>query len=269
MTTDPASPSLLQNLRNRKLAQWLLAYAAGAWVLLQVLSLLIGAYHWPDGVLRIAIGIALIGAFITAVLAWYHGERGMQRATRGEIGLLAVITVLGALGIWLGERGRDPADRRHGGAWETRHRRRAWQGSRRIDRGAALRQHVQQCRQRIFLRRPVRGNPEFAGAHRRHAGGRTHVVVIAVFVGIQVSNWNQARVTDQQARCPGQRRDCSRRDTAMTPIAKWPRATRWARWSPSSLRVTDKQFDARSTVDAIGPADYYWRTPATVAASHQ
>ena len=107
MTTDPGSPSLLQNLRNRKLAQWLLAYAAGAWVLLQVLSLLIGAYHWPDGVLRIAIGIALIGAFITSVLAWYHGERGMQRATRGEIGLLAVITVLGALGIWLGERGRD------------------------------------------------------------------------------------------------------------------------------------------------------------------
>ena len=107
MSTEPEGPSLLQNLRKRKFAQWLLAYAAGAWALLQVLSLLVGAYHLPDSGLRIAIGIALIGAFITAVLAWYHGERGMQRATRREIGLLAVITVLGGLGIWLGERGRD------------------------------------------------------------------------------------------------------------------------------------------------------------------
>ncbi|OGT56190.1 MAG: hypothetical protein A3E01_04830 [Gammaproteobacteria bacterium RIFCSPHIGHO2_12_FULL_63_22] len=107
MTQQPAGPTLLQNLRSRKLAQWLLAYAAGAWVLLQVLSLLIGAYHWPDGVLRIAIGISVIGFFITAVLAWYHGERGMQRATRTEVSLLAVIVAIGGLGIWLGERGRD------------------------------------------------------------------------------------------------------------------------------------------------------------------
>ncbi len=96
----------LADLRRRKLAQWLLAYAAGAWVLLQVLSLLIGAYHWPDSALRIAIGIAVTGFFMTAVLAWYHGERGMQRATRAEIASLAVIAVIGALGIVLGERGR-------------------------------------------------------------------------------------------------------------------------------------------------------------------
>ena len=107
MSAQPTSPTLLQNLRSRKLAQWLLAYAAGAWVLLQVLSLLIGAYHWPDAVLRIAIGAAVLGFFTTAVLAWYHGERGMQRATRAEVVLLAVIVAIGGLGIWLGERGRE------------------------------------------------------------------------------------------------------------------------------------------------------------------
>lgn len=103
MSAQPTGPTLLQSLRSRKLAQWLLAYAAGAWVLLQVLSLLIGAYHWPEGALRIAIGISVIGFFITAVLAWYHGERGMQRATRAEIGLLAMIMIIGGIAIWLGE----------------------------------------------------------------------------------------------------------------------------------------------------------------------
>ncbi len=109
MSENATARSLLQNLRSRKLAQWLLAYAAGAWVLLQVLSLLIGAYHWPDSVLRIAIGISVIGFVITAVLAWYHGERGMQRATRAEITLLATIAVVGGVVIWLGEAKTEPA----------------------------------------------------------------------------------------------------------------------------------------------------------------
>ena len=40
MNAPAAEPTLLQNLRRRKLAQWLLAYAAGAWIGLQVLSLI-------------------------------------------------------------------------------------------------------------------------------------------------------------------------------------------------------------------------------------
>jgi len=39
MSAQPTGPTLIHNLRSRKLPQWLLAYAAGAWVLLQVLSL--------------------------------------------------------------------------------------------------------------------------------------------------------------------------------------------------------------------------------------
>ena len=109
MSAQPTGPSLLQTLRSRKLAQWLLAYAAGAWVLLQVLSLLMGAYHWPDGVLRIAIGISVVGFFLTLVLAWYHGERGMQRATRTEIILLAAIALIGGIAISLGEEKTAPA----------------------------------------------------------------------------------------------------------------------------------------------------------------
>ena len=46
-----------------------------------------------------------------------------------------------------------------------------------LDRGAAIRQHVDRSGERVFFRRIVRGNPQFTGAHRRHAGGRAHFVV--------------------------------------------------------------------------------------------
>ena len=92
--------SLLAELKRRKFAQWLLAYAAGAWALLQVLSLLIGAYHWPDNVLRIGIAIAVIGFLVTLVLAWYHGERGVQRLGRTEALLLLLLLTLGGGMVW-------------------------------------------------------------------------------------------------------------------------------------------------------------------------
>ena len=97
------SAGLLQRLRDRKLAQWLLAYAAGAWIVLQVLGLMADSYEWPRVVMRIAIGLAVMGFLLAAVLAWHHGERGMQRATRTEALLLALIAAVGAFAIWRSE----------------------------------------------------------------------------------------------------------------------------------------------------------------------
>ncbi len=92
--------SLIAELRQRKLVQWALAYAAGAWAALQVLSLLIGAYQWPDSTLRVGIVVAIVGFFMALVLAWYHGERGEQRLARVEIFLLAGLIALGAVMAW-------------------------------------------------------------------------------------------------------------------------------------------------------------------------
>ncbi len=92
--------SLIDELKRRKLVQWALAYAAGAWAVLQVLSLLIGAYHWPDSALRIAIVVVAVGFLITLVLAWYHGERGEQRLSRNEMLLLAILIALGGGLAW-------------------------------------------------------------------------------------------------------------------------------------------------------------------------
>ena len=93
----------------RKLVQWLLGYLAGAWVLLQVLGLLASTYSWPPSAMRVGVAVAVLGFFLALVLAWYHGEQGVQRATRAEAMLLVLILAVGGAAIWHSERGRSLA----------------------------------------------------------------------------------------------------------------------------------------------------------------
>jgi len=48
-------------LRRRKVVQWGVAYAAGAWGLLQVLQFLAEAFEWPSQTLRLATIALAIG----------------------------------------------------------------------------------------------------------------------------------------------------------------------------------------------------------------
>src|SRR3546814_15729563 len=84
-----------RRLRQRKLVQWALAYAAGAFALLQGVDIVAQQFGWPEGLQR---GITLVlglGFFATLVLAWYHGERGAQAISGAE---LLVLTMLLAVG---------------------------------------------------------------------------------------------------------------------------------------------------------------------------
>ncbi len=87
-------------LRQRKLVQWALAYAAAAWVLLQVLGLSVDSYDWPGWIMRLAIGAALLGFVVTLVLAWFHGERGQQRVSAAELLVLALVLSIGGALLW-------------------------------------------------------------------------------------------------------------------------------------------------------------------------
>src|SRR3546814_13857641 len=74
-----------RRLRQRKLVQWALAYAAGAFALLQGVDIVAQQFGWPEGLQR-GITLALVlGFFVTLVLAWYHGERGAQRVSGAEL----------------------------------------------------------------------------------------------------------------------------------------------------------------------------------------
>lgn len=86
---------LWQRLKQRKLVQWALAYVAGAFALLQGIDIVAQQFGWPEAVQR-GITLALVlGFFVTLLLAWYHGERGVQKVSTTELLILALLLSVG------------------------------------------------------------------------------------------------------------------------------------------------------------------------------
>ncbi len=104
MTDVPAEPEragVWERLRRRKVVQWGLAYAAGAWALLQGLEYVTGTFDWPRHIQQLASLGLLIGLPVVLVLAWYHGDRGQQRVSGAELAILSVLLALGGGVLWL------------------------------------------------------------------------------------------------------------------------------------------------------------------------
>ncbi len=101
---------LVQRLKERKLVQWVLAYLAGAWLVLQVLALLADTYDWAPIVMR-SVPVLLAGGLLaTLVLAWYHGEQGRQRVSGMELLALALVFVVAGAGVGWVQRSSPNAD---------------------------------------------------------------------------------------------------------------------------------------------------------------
>ena len=96
-------------IKERKLFQWGLAYLAGAWLVLQVVAVLGATYEWPGGLLRAVPVVLAAGFFVALVVAWYHGERGEQKVSGMEASILAVLLGLAGLGVMLVSGGGEPA----------------------------------------------------------------------------------------------------------------------------------------------------------------
>jgi TolB-like protein/Flp pilus assembly protein TadD len=93
--------SLMQRLKQRKIVQWAIAYAATAWVSLEVFDLIAEQFFWPSWVRQSATVVLLFGLLITIVLAWFHGERGRQRIGKFELILLILLLSLAGQSVWL------------------------------------------------------------------------------------------------------------------------------------------------------------------------
>jgi len=91
---------VLQRLRERKLVQWALAYIAAAFALIQIVDIVAQRFSWPESIERDLIVVLAIGFFVTLVLAWYHGERGAQRASGTELLILALLLAIGGGLLW-------------------------------------------------------------------------------------------------------------------------------------------------------------------------
>jgi len=98
--TEGEGDNLWNRLRRRKLVQWGIAYAAGAWGFLQGLAYVSSLLNWPAQLQRLTGLALLIGLPVVLVLAWFHGDRGHRRVTRAEFAILTLLFLVGGGIFW-------------------------------------------------------------------------------------------------------------------------------------------------------------------------
>jgi adenylate cyclase len=98
--TEREGTAIWDRLRRRKVVQWGIAYAAGAWGLLQGLAYVTTTFHWPEQIQQLSTLAFLIGLPVVLVLAWYHGDRGHSRVTRTELAILTLLFLFGGGIFW-------------------------------------------------------------------------------------------------------------------------------------------------------------------------
>jgi hypothetical protein len=91
--------SLLTRLNERKLAEWALAYLAGAWLVLQLLDVLAGV--WPVSLefQRGVHTVVALGFPVALIMAWHHGMPGNQGVSKIEILLIAGLCAIAAASV--------------------------------------------------------------------------------------------------------------------------------------------------------------------------
>ena len=89
---------IIDRLKRKKLVQWSLAYATGAWLAIQVLDTVADPWGVSTMVVRGTQFVVAVGFVAAIIVAWFHGEQGRQRVGSFEALLflgLAVVAVAG------------------------------------------------------------------------------------------------------------------------------------------------------------------------------
>jgi TolB-like protein len=92
-----AAMSIVEDLKHRQLVQWGLAYLAGGWFVVQLMDALDGPLGLSLGFRRIVLFLVVAGFPLALTLAWYHGEKGRQRASGPELLIIAALLGISAL----------------------------------------------------------------------------------------------------------------------------------------------------------------------------
>jgi serine/threonine-protein kinase len=87
-------------IKEHKVAQWTLAYAAAALALLEGAKLVSEAFEWPPQVVRIATVVLILGVPLVVTLAWFHGHRALRRASGAEMTVIAVLLAVAGGVLW-------------------------------------------------------------------------------------------------------------------------------------------------------------------------
>src|SRR5882757_744294 len=102
-TTKPAKRVAVESangfwarIKDHKVLQWGLAYAGAALAIADGEGLTAHALGWPDSVGRVVVIVLLLGFPVALTISWYHGHRGLQRATGTELAIVAILILIGA-----------------------------------------------------------------------------------------------------------------------------------------------------------------------------
>jgi len=106
---ERAGQGLWDKLHRRKVVQWGVIYAAGAWGFLQGLEYVTDTFHWPDRIQQFTTLALLIGLPIVLVTAWYHGDKGQQRVSSAELIIITLLFLVGGGIFWRYDRATDAA----------------------------------------------------------------------------------------------------------------------------------------------------------------
>jgi TolB-like protein/Tfp pilus assembly protein PilF len=105
-TVDPATiepkradvhATTWERIREHKLIQWGIAYLGMALALAQGQEVVARALDWPDLIGRTLVIALIAGLPVVLTLAWYHGHRGLQRISAGELTIISLLLLIGAL----------------------------------------------------------------------------------------------------------------------------------------------------------------------------
>lgn len=89
-----SEPSVLQRLKDRKIVQWVVAYAAGSWVFLEFTGHVSDQFGWSALVGQVLLVLVACGLLVVLVVAWYHGEAGRQWVSGPELLIIALLLLI-------------------------------------------------------------------------------------------------------------------------------------------------------------------------------
>lgn len=92
--------SFLENLRKRHIVQVGLIYLGIAWGLTEFTDFAVDNYQLSRKLLDVLLLLLVLGFPAALLLAWNHGEKGRQEATRTEILILTTLAVLAGIGTF-------------------------------------------------------------------------------------------------------------------------------------------------------------------------
>ena len=114
MTTDGRPNPLqrfFQKVLDRRVVPWLVAYLAGAWVVLESTIYLTGQFGWAPEIPRVLPVILAFGILSVITLAWFHGKAGWQKIRVTEAVIHGAVAVALGVTLWAGSWERSAAPR--------------------------------------------------------------------------------------------------------------------------------------------------------------